>query len=187
MYYGSNQRMSLAGSSSPDRATSRWDEWDKDTRRWAKDRCSMRHVVIHEDKINRRHPFVRLLDLTRWCNQSAKSILFLGPLSAELKEGAILSDLTLSPNTFSSSQFEKLIGMGDVYKEFKLHRKELPGLKNFRPKRICTVESNRTHNVMQNCGFGEKVFENTKLDFSFQAQGVKTARTTEYCTVCPLD
>lgn len=103
MYYGSNQRMSLAGSSSPDRATLRWDEWVKDTRRWAKDRRSMRNVVIHEDKINQRHPFVRLLDLTRWCNESAKSILFLGPLSAELKEGAILSDLTLSPNTFSSS------------------------------------------------------------------------------------
>jgi hypothetical protein len=65
MYYGSNQRMSLAGSSSPDRATSRWDEWVKDTRRWAKDRRSMRNVVIHEDKINQRHPFVRLLDLTR--------------------------------------------------------------------------------------------------------------------------
>jgi hypothetical protein len=187
MYYGSNQRMLLAGSSSPDRATLRWDEWVKDTRRWAKDRCSMRNVVIHDDKINQRYPFARLLDLTKWCNESAKSILFLGPLSEELREGAILSDLTCSPNTFSSSQFKKLLGMWDVYREFRLHRQELPGLKNFRPKRICTVEWNRTHNVMKNCGFGETVFENTKLDFSFQAQGVKAARTTEYCTVCPLD
>lgn len=113
--------------------------------------------------------------------------MFLGPLSAELEEGAILSDLTLSPNTFSSSQFEKLLGRRGVYRRLMLHRNELPGLKNFRPKRICTVESNRTHNVMQNCGFGEKVFENTKLDFSSQEQGVKAARTTEYCTVCPLE
>jgi hypothetical protein len=113
--------------------------------------------------------------------------LFLGPLSAELKEGGILSDLTFSPNTFSSSQFEKLLGMRGVYKGLRLHRKELPGLKNFRPKRICTVGSNQTYNVMQNCGFGEKVSEKTKLDLSFQAQGVKAARTTEYCTVCPLE
>jgi hypothetical protein len=89
----------------------------------------MRNAVIREDKIKQRPPFVRFLDLTRWWNESAESTLFLGPLSAELKEGAILSDLMLSPNTFSSSQFEKLLGRRGVYRGLMLHRNELPGLK----------------------------------------------------------
>jgi hypothetical protein len=113
--------------------------------------------------------------------------LFLGPLSAELKEGAILSDLTLSPNTFSSSQFEKLLGRRGVYRGLMLHRNELPGLKELQAEEDVHRRIESNHNVMQNCGFGEKVFENTKLDFSVQEQGVKAARTMEYCTDYPLD
>jgi hypothetical protein len=167
IYYGHEERKILVNS--------RWlngchNEGEADRCLWIKDRQSVPNIAVHRKGKSR--PFAALvcdlLIISRWCNELAKDVLFLGHNSPSLREGTMLSDFGKSARSFEGENFQfflkRLNGMKAV---LEIIRPCSVYWKNFKPTRMTCTSVFDTDNMKQKFGFLEEIHLNQKIHLSF--------------------